>query len=148
MKKHKKGLCILVVVLAILILPWKIYDLIAIHQLEDPFVQHDARSNTIFSADTTQISEITVRNGTTGDDVVYTSGNGLEEALEILNTFQYKRWKAQIPIGMGGWSHAIFVYAPDGTWKSYHIWDDAIKVDNILFRGDKNAFSEFIAAVE
>lgn len=147
-KKHKKALCILLIVLAVLIIPGKIYDAVAMHHFEDPFMKRDSSKHTIFSLDASEISSISIRNGTFGNFVEYTAGNGLEEVIDQLNSFQYRHWNAQIPIGMGGWMYGIHIEAKDGTWRTYRIWDNAIKADNILFYGDKNAFSEFIAAVE
>ena len=147
-KKHKKAFCILLIVLAVCIIPWKLYSTVSMHRFEDPFVMRDPSKHTIFSLDISEIVSISVQNGTFGNSVKYTSGNGLEEIVDQLNSFQYKHWNAQIPNGMGGWMYGIDIKAKNGTSQRYLIWDSAIKAGNILFTGSKNTFSNLIAEVE
>ena len=111
-------------------------------KMDDPFAHAEKQ---VFTLDPEEISYIVVRNGN-GVEHEFV-GEEFDWALNKLNGFEAKRVRGMWPIGMSGWSYAIFIGDKNGNTGSYIIHSDSLRCDFVNFIGSSGEFDDFIEYV-
>ena len=144
MKSRK--LKVFLIIVAVLVVA-KVASTIILTQVEtkkmdDPFAHAEKQ---VFTLDPEEISYIVVRNGN-GEEHEFT-GDEFDWALDKLNGFEAKRVRGMWPIGMSGWSYAIFIGDKNGNKSFYTIGSSSLQCDFVNFIGSSGEFDDFIEYV-
>ena len=141
-KKLKIFLIISAVLVAADIASTVILTQVETKKMDDAFAHAEKQ---VFTLDPEKISYITVRNGN-GEEYDFT-GEELDWAINKLNGFKAKRVRGMWPIGMSGWSYALFIGDNSGNKSFYTIYSDSLKCDFVNFIGSSGYFDDFIEYV-
>ena len=142
-KRSHKALWIILAVIAALFIACWIFDLVWTNkmtsEMTDPFMRPEKQ---VFNIDPAEVSSISVQNG--NGDMHEFEGDERTWAIDKLNGFKAKEINGLIPLDMSGWSYRVIIEKPNGEFGSYRLYDNAITCENVIFRGAKDEFSDFI----
>ena len=67
----------------------------------------------IFHVSPEEVRSIRVASSDSCTEVNFETEEELEEICNVLNNLRYQWWIPKIPLEMGGWSRAVFIYTED-----------------------------------
>ena len=63
--------------------------------------------NELAKIELSDIAEISIRSGSTGEGVIISSSHIIEDVLNHINTIELKEYKDTVGGGRGGWSYSV-----------------------------------------
>ena len=73
------------------------------------FLTYEFMSGKIFNIDYHDVSSISLRDGSNGNEIVFSARTDVKNIADKLNAIRYKTWTPVIPVRTGGWSYAVCI---------------------------------------
>ena len=105
-------------------------------------------SGEVFNIDVKTVEEIRIKEGTTGDRIIYHDDAAITEIADYLNAYRYDYWVPDLPIARSGWSYAIVLCTKDGEYYDYTFTTSTILIRGVWYSTNTPYFEWLVELVE
>ena len=109
------------------------------------YTTYEFLSGRVFDIDPTDVTQITVRSGLTGESVPISDRDELVAVVNLANQFRYKYWVPKLPIGISGWRYLVRIEFADGEKEDFLFAESMIVARGVYYYGSDKYFQPLIS---
>ncbi len=92
------------------------------------------------------VTEVFIQNGSTGEQIIYTTPSDIKEITDYFAAFQYRRTEKMLP-DRGGWSYRVAIMIGRQQY-SYEFGSNWVEIDHVRYYSDEAYFQRYIDLFE
>lgn len=95
-----------------------------------------------------ELDLIYIQSGSSGEMIVFTAADEVQDMRELLNGFRYVFWLPKSPFPAGGWTFRVVLDFSNGTKESYYFGINWIEVRGVRYFSPGSYFSQWAEALD